>query len=226
MLAETRIGPIISSDGSVNPFRADRTGAGVVTDAHGRLYEACRLGRLFSTGMTSTSVSGAAFTTSTLGATCTPIIGLWNPVNSGKNAVILQAVLNAFITAATSTGPGGFMWATAVSQSAISTGITPFNRLSLAASGSVCKGYAATLLTGLSGNLTVQHASALSGGPIGNFSMVGTAAGFITSSAVASVENFDGSLIIPPGGVLALLCLTTAVAVSAGSALLWEETDL
>ena len=39
-------------------------------------------------------------------------------------------------------------------------------------------------------------------------------------------ENFDGSLIIPPGYVLALMATTTPVAHSAVSNILWEEVPL
>ena len=43
---------------------------------------------------------------------------------------------------------------------------------------------------------------------------------------VSSVENFDGSLIVPPGGVLALLGHTTPVAHSAAAEILWEEVSV
>lgn len=219
-------GPLYGTSGTPVPFTGDITGAQRVTDAHGRFQEAALRGFLFSTGMTLTSISNATFTTGTLGATCTPIVGIWNPMNSGKNAVVLQARLSACITAATATGPGGFVWASAVNQSAISTGLTPWSRLSLAQSGSVCKGFANTALTGLSGNLSIMEAAGVSGGPIGNFSMVGTAAGFVTPNAPASIDLIDGAFIVPPGGVLALLCSTTATAVSAASSLLWEEVPI
>lgn len=222
MEMETRVGPTVAQDGTINTFRADRQGAGVTTDAHGRFMEAARLGLLFSAGMTITSISNATFSTGTLGATATPIIGVWNPLNSGKNVIVLQAKVQIINTALQVTGAGALMWCTAVGQSAISTGITPLSRLSLAASGSVAKGFAGTALTGLSGNLTVQEASGL-GGLLSNLSTLQTAAGLMPS-APTYVENLDGQFIVPPGGVLALLCTTNPpVAISAASALLWEE---
>jgi len=222
MLAEVRTGPVISSDAAVNPARGDKTGALVVTDVHGRFTEAALRGTLFSAGMTLTSISNVTFTTATLGATCTPIIGLWNPVGSAKNCLILQARLQLVTTAlSTPTGPGGLVWATAVGQSGISTGIVPLNRLSLAASGSAAKGYANTALTGLSGNLTVQEASGFTTYPT-NVTAAETAAGFMPA-APGGIDNIDGGFVIPPGGVIALLATTTPVAVSAASSLLWEE---
>lgn len=221
MLSEQRTGPIVTSDGAVNPARADKQGATVTTDAHGRFQEAALRGYLFSAGMTLTSISNASFTTGTLGATCTPIIGLWNPFGSGKNLVLLQARLQMVTTAITTpTGPGGLVWATSVNQSAISTGITPLSRLSLTASGAVGKGFANTALTGLSGNLTVQEASGFSTF-VNNQSTAETGAGFYTSHG--GIEVLDGAFIIPPGGVIALLGTTTPVAISATSSILWEE---
>lgn len=221
-LSLQRVGPTYGGSGTAAPFRSDVSGAQVVTDAHGRFQEAALRGSLFSAGMTLTSISNVTFTTGTLGATCTPIIGVWNPLNSGKNVVILQARLQLVSTAlSTPTGPGGLVWCTAISQSAISTGITALSRLSLAASGAVAKGYAGTALTGLSGNLTVQEASGFSTFPI-NATAAETAAGFLPASP-GGIDAIDGAFVIPPGAVIALLATTTPVAISAASAILWEE---
>lgn len=220
-----RVGPLGSATGSSVPFRADISGAQMVSDAHGRFQEAASRGFLFSIGMTLTSISNVTFTTGTLGATCTPIVGVWNPLGSGKNLVILQSRLQLVTTAlSTPTGPGGLIWATAVNQSAISTGITPLSRLSLAASGSVGKGFANTALTGLSGNLVVQEAAGFSTFPT-NVTAAETAAGFLPASA-GGIDHIDGAFIIVPGSVLALLSTTTPVAISATSSLLWEEISI
>lgn len=222
MIAEARTGPIVASDGNVNTARTDKTGALVVADGHSRFQEAALRGTLFSAGMTTTSISNATFTTGTLGNTCTPIIGLWNPVGTGKNLVVLQVRVQLIANAVTTfTGPGALMWATSVSQSAISTGITPLNRLSLAASGSVAKGYANTALTGLSGSLVVQEAAGLFSFS-NNFSNALTAAGQATAGG-GGIDNVDGAIILVPGSVLALLGTTTPSSVSAASSILWEE---
>ena len=86
-LNEMKVGQVYASTQSPIIARADKTSAGVVTDAHGRFQEAALLGQLFSTGMTTTAITNATFTTGTLTATCTPVIGIWNPSNSGKNCV-------------------------------------------------------------------------------------------------------------------------------------------
>ena len=109
-------GPLYGGTGTPSPFTADISGAQRITDAHARFQEAALRGFLFSCGMTITSISNATFSTGTLGATATPIIGVWNPLNSGKNLIILQARLQIINTALQVTGAGALMWCTAVNQ--------------------------------------------------------------------------------------------------------------
>lgn len=213
-------GPVPGTTGTSVPFRADITGAQVVTDGHGRFQEAALRGTLFSGGMTTTSISNSTFTTGTLTASCTPIIGLWNPPNTGKNLVVLQARVQLIVTALNRTGGGGFVWASSTGQSAISTGITPWNRLSLSSSGSVAKVYANTALTGLSGSLVVQEASGVLGGPM---PVSGTDVLGVVPYAAPCIDPIDGAIILAPGAVIALLATTTPVGLSAASSILWEE---
>jgi hypothetical protein len=77
----------------------------------------------------------------------------------------------------------------------------------------------------MTGTLTVMAPSAICSGPAYSISEIGTAAGFMTAFT-GGVENFDGSLIVPPGGVLALMAVTTPVAQSAVAGILWEEVAL
>src|SRR5437016_8671961 len=87
----TRTGPVTNQDGPGDQaIRQGRTAELVVTDAHGRFQEACARGGLFSRRMTLSSISNATISTGTLGATATPIVGVWNPLGTGKNVVILQ----------------------------------------------------------------------------------------------------------------------------------------
>jgi hypothetical protein len=220
------IGPINGTTGpSAGLLRIGGTGEQIVSDAHGRFYEAAVRGTLFSTGMTVTSISNVTFTTATVDATATPIVGVWNPLGSGKNLVILQARIQIVNTALQTTGQGGFVWLTGTGESAISTGLTPLNRLTLTASGSIAKGFANTALTGKSASLSIREASGLAGGPMNNTSFLQTAVGALSPNVVA-IENIDGAIIVPPGGVLSLQCTTTPIAISAASSLLWEEVPV
>lgn len=213
------------ANGVMGVLRGDKTAALVTTDAHGRFMEAAVQQTLFSVGMTLTSISNVTFTTATLGATATPIVGLWNPATNTKNAIVLQAQLQAIITALQVTGAGAYMWCTSTGNGAISTGNTPFNQSTFLAAGSTMKDMSGVALTGLTNNLVVRRAAALQGGASSNLSTLQTAAGLMPAPSGAVIENIDGSFIVPPGGVLALLCTSTPVAISAASGLVYEEVD-
>src|SRR6267378_4897529 len=217
-----KIGADWGAAGTFKPLTGSTSGAQRTSDAHGRFTDATLAGRVFSGGMTLTSISNVTFTTGTLGATCTPVAGVWNPSTSNKYLVILQGILGVTITAATKTGGAPFAWATSIGNTAISTGNLPLNRITLAKAGSVAKDMTGVALTGLTTTLVVMFGSALGGGPAGYSQVDGTVAA-PSPFQMSYVENLDGSLIVPPGGVVALLATTTPVAHSAAAGLLWEE---
>jgi hypothetical protein len=221
-----QVGPQTLSDGNSQPFRQGRSGEIVMQELHGRFYEQAYRAAIFTGGMTAlTTIAAATFTTATTGATATPIVGLWNPVTSPVNLVVLQAQLATVLTALTATGGGPFVWMTSIGNSAITTGNVPVNRKTLNAYGSYAKVFGGAALTGMTGTLTALTPSAIASGPMYSISSIGTAAGFMTAFT-GGVENFDGSLIVPPGGVLALMAVTTPVAQSAVAGITWEEVAL
>lgn len=222
MLSELRTGPIISGAGSVNPGRSDYQGAIVTQDAHGRFNELARVNSLFSGGTTLTPINSALFTVATSGATCTPIMGVYNPTGTGIVASVLQATLACVITALQTTGPGPFFWAGATNQT-LTLGATPRSRSTLNQNGGFCKDMSGVALTGLTGVLSIYGVSALGGGPVMNIASLQSAAGFMPWS-VPTVENIDGGWRIPQGGLLVLLAATTPVGISAASMISWEET--
>jgi hypothetical protein len=226
MIIEGKVGPNTGADGVLGPARLARTGALVVADGHARFFEAAIRGALFAGGMTLTSINNATFSTGTLTATATPIAGVWNPLNSGKNLVILQARIAPVNTALQATGAGALMWASSLGNGAISTGNSPFNRGTGVASGSVAKDMSGVALTGLTNNLVVRDATALGSGVISNLSTLQTAAGLFPPM-LPSIDHVDGAFVVPPGGVLAILCTTNPpVAISAASSLIWEEVPI
>jgi hypothetical protein len=198
----------------------------VVQELHGRFYETNRVGALFSGGMGLTSISNATFTVGGIAATTTPVSGVFNPSTSTVNVVVLQAMLGVTVTAGTATGGGPFVWAMSVGNTAVSTGNVPLNRRTLALGGAQAKDMTGVALTGITNNVVVRFASALNGGLIKNVSSVETAVGQNIGTIATPVELFDGGLIVPPGGVLALLATTTPVAHSAVSGIVWEEVPV
>lgn len=230
MLIQGQVGPQTAntslSAGTTPTVRLGQLGDVVVSELHGRFYEQAYRGNLFSGGIASlTSISNATFTTSTLSATGTPIVGLWNPITSSVNCVLLQATLAITITATTATGAGPFTWAVSTQNSAISTGNLPLNRKTLVQSGSQVRDMSGVALTGITNNPVARFGSSLGGGQYTNASFVATA---VASPTILQgfTENFDGSIIIPPGGFIGLFATATPVAHSATSQLLWEEVPI
>ncbi len=223
---QIKVGPRFMADGGEAELRGDRTGAQVVTDAHGKYFEAASRGVLFTGGMgTVTSISNATFTVATTGATATPIVGLWNPVNSGKNMILVQAILGVSQTALQATGPGAFVWMFGLGQNALTLGVNPTSALTLQANGSVGKVFGGTALTGLVGAIAPLRGAAVGGGSAIGAAFLATQVGG-QPSWQAQVENFDGGLILPPGGLLSLQCTITPVGHSAVSGLIWEEMSI
>ena len=205
--------------------RFGKQGEQMVSELHGRFYEQTYRGNVFGGIKALTSISNATFTVATVDATSTPIVGLWNPASSGVNCVILQATLQVIQTALQHTGPGSMTWFVSTNQSAISTGASPTNRKTFSTVGSATKYMGGVAMTGQVGNVVAAFGSALGPGALSNLSTLDTAIGQAIWAGT-SVENFDGSLIVPPGGVLTLLSSTTAVAFSAASGMVWEEVPV
>ena len=194
----------------------------IVSELHGRFYEQAYRGNLFSTGGT---VQALTANTITLTPTTTPILGVWNPATSTVNLVIAQAALDVFANNLTSgAGPGGFVWAASTGNAALTLGAAPFNRKTLAAAGSQAKGFSNNVaLTGLTNNLVIfEGADFSTPGPLTYTTLASTA----LIPCFGGVQNFDGSLIVPPGGVLALLNVTSSTVFSVTTRLLWEEVPV
>ena len=221
-----RVGPVFGGTGTAPPFTASLSGSQRINDAHPRFMDANLRGALYSGGMALTSINNVTFTSATLGATCTPIAGIWNPSTSPVNCVIIGANLGVTVTAATATGAGPYVWATSIGNNVITTGSIPLNRKTLALAGSYAKHFPGVALTGLTNNLVVAGAAAVSGGQLQGFSFVATAAGSPAPLPPSNFDPVDGSWIVPPGGVFALLATTTPVAHSAVSTLVWEEVPI
>lgn len=218
-----QVGPQIAQDGSPVPIRAGRGGDQIISELHGRFFEQVYRGNVYSIGCALTALSAA---TILLTASAQPIVGVWNPINSPVNLVILQSSLRAALNNVTSVAPGDFIWAGSVANSALSAGLPPVNRKTMAAAGSQAKAFSlstASLLTGLTNNLVFldgadfNTASAL---------LTTTVAAATPTPSINGVHNFDGSWIVPPGGVLALLNTVSSTTHSVAGRLMWEEVPL
>jgi len=204
-----RTGPVQTADGNLISLRGGKTGEGIVAQAHGKYYEAASRGNLFSAYYT-----GHAMTA--VNTTCVGML-LWNPTDSGKNLVLGQYVISNHVT---STGPLGLGLAYSVQAIVPSTVTTvatvqmPTKLGPLGSTGnSVAKAYiAATLLV----TPTI-------------FQYLGRVAVAIATTGQGDQiqGDFDGSVIVPPGYIIAV---QSVIAVAAAAAifghLTWEEVPI
>lgn len=208
MLNELRTGLISAADGTVNPQRADRTGAGVVTSAHGAYYEAASRGTVFM-------VASQAGVTSQAGLSgTTPVLTLYNPKGSGVNASIIYA--GAVFTVAF--GTAGAIWA------AVNTDLGAADVTGTRTTAHRC---------GLAGNnreprVQAFTAATLPAAPVGVALLgVGLTGAITLDSQLPGVgREFGGALIIAPGGALSIQTGVASGASGMFCEYIWEEIDI
>lgn len=221
MILEGVVGPqAVSGNNSRVPVRQGALGDLITSPLHPRYYEANFRDSVFFGGHSALTALSA--NTITLTATTTPILGVWNPAGNNRNLVMGYASLVVLANNLTSgAGPGAFVWAISLGNGGITTGLLPYNAKTLLQSGSNARFFAgATALTGLTNNLQIVRGSVFSS-PSGL--TYGTMPNTALLPSYGGLENFDGSLIVPPGGVLALLNTVSATVFSAVGGLTWVE---
>ena len=209
-----------NGDGQLVPGRFGRNGEAMMSQLHGRHYEQAVRGFMYSNG--NLALQALTANTIALTATATPILGVFNPPNSGVNAVLLQASLSSGINNTAAVGPGAFVWATSISNLGLTLGAIPFARL-LGGATAKCRGLSFVALTGLTNNLVVQESSDFPSPNIITTTAVPTTA---TTPMVNVVQNFDGGVVVPPGGIFALLNTASTTTISVFGRLKWEEVPV
>ena len=199
----------------------------LVSELQARYYESNYRGQVFSIGCPLTALTSATATAAQLSASSQLIVGVWNPSTSGKNAVILQAALMDQLNNVTSVALSDFVWVGSVGNSAnLTAGLAPFNRNTLASSGSSMKAFTlstASLCTGLTNTLVIIE-------PVD----AGVASALLTTTVAAAtptpspvyVQNVDGSLIVPPGGILGIMNQVSVTTHSVAARLMWMEVSV
>lgn len=221
MLSELKVGPQFNNDGVQNPQRAGKQGDTMVSELHGRFYEQNYRGNLYNFGLSNTALVAANAIATGLTATAQPVVGLYNPISSGVNLVILQANIVVTTIANSAVSPGGFMWVSSPNNPAVTTGSTPINCKTQLSSGSQAKAFAvSTALTGLTNNLAV-----LRGTNIAPFNAAGAATA-VSVTQGNSVENVDGSIIVPPGGYVGIMNQVSTTTCSVSVGIMWEEVPV
>ena len=222
MFLQGYIGPLNRfSSTSFSPFfmRGGQLSAVILSQCNGKYYENTYNSNTFSGGITSTAAVNANTTLTSSGI---PMLGVWNPINSGVNVVMLQALLGWTNIAANAVSPQGVVWAASTGQLNLLTGgvLNPWNRKTLQPAGSKVFHLAGVTLAGLTTTCVIFAGAAMSSL---STTMPATATAAVNPMYV---ENFDGSLIVPPGGVLGLFNTNNTTTVNYYGNLVWAEVPV
>ena len=177
-----------------------------------RYYEQAYRGQTFYT-----SVAAGSLTAYTGGAGGTPLLGVWNPAGTGKNLVLLQAGVAISAASSVAGNPAYRLYAGATA--AITGTLTvPVSTLTLNQSGSIAKvisNTAATSSTALTYLLT-----------LGTYYWATAAS---ANLAVPLTTDFSGSIIIPPGTMIAVgssIATATMTSMAADAWFIWSEVAI
>jgi hypothetical protein len=214
MLIQGQVGPssVQSLSSGTNPtIRMGQLGDMVVSELHGRYYEQAYRGSVFSL-----SVSTAAAITAYIGAAAgQPQIALYNPVGSGKNLAVLQASYNNVVAAS---GAGTVAWGIWFGPTVAPTAATnavATNMATLQKAGSVASCWTNTALTS-STALVNQY-------PVGSYYWATAAGAFGPSMNLLDV---GGSIIVPPGTMVALGGSAALTSATWTGNITWEEVPV
>ena len=199
-----RVGDQRNTDGSLCNLRAGKTGEGVFTQAHARLYEAASRRKIFYNHAPAVAMSAPA----------TAAIGniIWNPPDSGvllaigkisaaylvtdADALTINLCYSAQATLPTTTSGStqgcGYIGAVGTSQG-------------------IAKGYGIATIT--TAATPICHLFRLT-------------AGIQTVGVETSWVDLEGSVIIPPGFLLSLHSIAAAGAAGVTSTVWWEEVPI
>jgi hypothetical protein len=227
MLIQGSVGQPTSTSiasGTTPTVRLGQLGDVVVSELHGRFYEQVYRNNMFSVG----TLAATAFTANHISGTSTgtPILGVANPSTSTVNLVLSQAALQVFPNSLTSgAAPSGFVWAWSLGNAGITTaGVVPYNRKTLAQAGSQARGFGgSSALTGLTNTIVAAEGADFQTPGAVTYTTLGSTS---IQPSVGGVQNFDGSLIVPPGAVLGLLAIAAATTFSFVGRLMWEEVPV
>lgn len=206
------VGPIASATANaVVNGRSGQLGDAITSQLHPRYYETNYRGNLFGLSVS----TAAAVTAFAGGAGGTPMLCVFNPSGSGKNAVILKASVGS-VVAASAAGTVSFgLWFGATAAITQATVVTPWSMSTQLQSGSVMTGFRNVALTSGSAASNVI--------PVASYYWAtGAGAAQVTGGPV----DLEGSLIIPPGSYVALGGSSALTSATWIGSLQWEEVPV
>lgn len=206
-------------------LRGGQMGDLVASELQGRFYENTYQNNSYSTGQTAAFSLVAANATATgLTASAQPVLGVYNPTTSTMNLALQQLALQEYLNNVTSVALGAWVIVTSTGNGAVSTGLTPFNRKTLAAAGSQAKGFAgATALTGLTNSLVVQESIEI---PQSSGLLTTTVAAATPTPSAGATINLDGQWLVPPGGFWGIMNTLATTTHTVYGRLFWNEVPI
>ena len=193
--------------GTTPPIRQGQLGDLIVSELHGRYYETNYRQAVFSTFINALTLASTHATPLAAG-TGTPIIGVYNPIGSGKNISIIR--VQQATTSGTPAGP--LLWNLVPNPQNITaaTNATAYNMATLAQTGSIAKVWNNTAVTGSTAGTAFRN--------VGGMPAVAA-----TGNVLAYAEEYAGTLIVPPGSMIALVCTGAGTTHVISCYLEWEE---
>ena len=203
--------PAASGSNAVVNTRAGQLGDVIVSELHGRYYETTYRGNSFLL-----SVSTAAAVTAFSGAAGgTPMLAIFNPIGSGRNAALTKISVGS-VVAASGAGTVSFgLWFGNTATITQATTVTPWSMSTQLQSGSVMTGFRNVALTsGSAASNVIPFAS--------YYWATAAGAALVTGGPI----DLEGAIIIPPGAYAAIggsAALTSATWIGS---MQWEEVPV
>lgn len=212
-----------ATDGNIYNQLGGKAAEGIVAELHGKYYTQAYRGNLF---VVSTVAAGLAVP---IVSTTAPTVALWNPIGSGKNAVLIRASLSNTLNATTVQG-SVLLMAQFNAGSTVATGAvyTAFNRSALGTNLFNCNlggGNVSVMNASANGTNTLTAASVLVIANMGQMNPTTAAGAVATGAQPALIYDFDGTVIVPPGVTVYFAGSSASVALFTQS-LLWEEVPI
>jgi hypothetical protein len=212
MIIQNIVGaPAAGAPNAILNGRSGQLGDSIVSELHGRYYETTYRGNSFLLSVS----TAAAVTAYTGGAAGTPMLAIFNPIGSGRNAVVNKiSVGNVVAASAAGTVAFALYFGTTATITQATT-VAPWNMATLQQSGSVMTGFRNVALT--SGTAAANLVALAS-----YYWATGAGAANVTPA----VTDLDGAIIIPPGSYMALggsAALTSATWIGSFQ---WEEVPV
>ena len=201
------------NDNSTPDALAGRSGEAVTTQLHGKYYTQCYRGNVF---IGTTAIAGVILP---IFSNTAHTFGLWNPAGSGKNLVPIRVTVG-FVNTTSAAGNYVYAFTPVNIGSSIGTPVSAFTQIvpinAFLGSGVQPVGRFSNAIT-----LSAAAAPTVILKTSGMNQLVTTTSS-TTSVGWTVVEDFDGTIIIPPG-LMFLLAGNAAPLSTTDASIMWEE---